>query len=66
MASERNTTIPSRRLRLPSLYVSKIIDAFSTCKISRGKAAEMLMIDNDTFLDRFASFEEPFDEDSEL
>jgi len=59
---KRNTTIPLQTLRLPSSYVKTVLAAFTSGQIGRGKAAEMLMIDNDTFSDRFSDLNEPFDE----
>ena len=50
---KRTTTIPSRPLRLPPHYVKWVQDAFNDAKINRGKAAELLMIDEDTFDERF-------------
>jgi len=60
---KRNTTIPSRRLRLPTLYISKVVGAFQGGLISKGKAAEMLMIDDDTFCDRFGALDKQTDND---
>jgi Zn-dependent peptidase ImmA (M78 family) len=59
---KRDTTIPSRRLRLPSLYVSKVIEALQSLQISKSKAAEMLMIDEDTLVDRFGALVEESDD----
>lgn len=50
---KRNTTIPSRTLRLPVHYVNSVLEAFRAGIISQGKAAELLMIDEATFEDRF-------------
>lgn len=52
-ASARTATIPSRPLRLPLPYVAKIIDLVRNSDISLGKAAQMLMVDRDVFLQRF-------------
>lgn len=60
---KRNTTIPSKRLRLPVLYVAKVVEAFQNFQISRGKAAEMLMIDEDTFLERFGHLAEALEDE---
>lgn len=60
--NKRGTTIPSRRLRLPPLYVDKIVEAYSAYQISAGKAAEMLMIDKNTFIERFVDGEEMINE----
>jgi Zn-dependent peptidase ImmA (M78 family)/DNA-binding transcriptional regulator YdaS (Cro superfamily) len=50
---KRETNIASRTLRLPVPYVTLVIDAFQNGVISRGKSAELLMIDEDTFDSRF-------------
>lgn len=55
IAENRNTEIGRRSLRLPSLYVSQVIDACSADQISAAKAAEMLMIEDSTFRKRFNS-----------
>ncbi|MGA8087450.1 MAG: ImmA/IrrE family metallo-endopeptidase [Terracidiphilus sp.] len=52
---ERETTIPSRTLRLPVPYVKSVIDACNDGLISEGKAAELLMIDYEIFMERFGS-----------
>ena len=51
--AKRTTTVPTRSLRLPSKYVDNVICAFRDGLISRGKSARMLMIDEDTFQERF-------------
>jgi len=53
IAENRNTTLRTRRLRLPAGYVQQVIEATNAGEISRGKAAEMLMMDRYTFADRF-------------
>jgi Zn-dependent peptidase ImmA (M78 family) len=53
IAAKRHTTIPSRTLRLPVPYVAKVLEAVRNDDISYGKAAEMLMIDKETFFERF-------------
>ena len=58
----RDTTTTKRRLRLPVRYVSSVLQAYSSGEISRGKAAEFLMIDEDTLAGRFG---EPFSDDDE-
>jgi len=52
---ERETTIPSRTLRLPVPYIKSVIDACNSGLISEGKAAELLMIDYEVFMERFGS-----------
>jgi len=52
---KRNTTIPSRTMRLPSSYIKAVTEAFKNGNISRGKAAAMLMIDEDVFQERFGN-----------
>jgi Zn-dependent peptidase ImmA (M78 family)/DNA-binding transcriptional regulator YdaS (Cro superfamily) len=49
----RTTTIPSRSLRLPVSYVARVVSAVSDRVISESKAAELLMIDENTFAERF-------------
>jgi len=51
---KRTTTTTSRPLRLPMPYVKSVVDVWVAGDISAGKAAEMLMIDDDTFAERFA------------
>ncbi len=53
--SLRMTTLPSRSLRLPVSYIARVLDAVRSLAISESKAAEMLMIDEDTFAERFSS-----------
>ena len=45
MLGKRTATIPSRPLRLPVPYVRGVVGALLDRRISRGKAAELLMID---------------------
>jgi len=52
----RETTIPSRKLRLPIPYITSVLSAVNSCRISEGRAAEMLMMDRDTFIVRFGHF----------
>ena len=54
-AEFRTTTIPSRALRLPLPYVTKVVNLASQNEISIGKAAQMLMVEKDTFKERFGS-----------
>jgi len=51
----RMTTIPSRSLRLPVSYIARVISAVREGVISDSKAAELLMIDEMTFTERFGS-----------
>jgi Zn-dependent peptidase ImmA (M78 family) len=55
VAENRNTSVGRRPLRLPSAYVGEVIGAFRCGEISLGKAAEMLMMEEDTFRDRFCA-----------
>lgn len=55
-AEDRTTTIPSRALRLPLPYVARVIELAQGQLISIGKAAQMLMVDRDTFDRRFGRF----------
>jgi len=49
----RTTTVPSRTLRLPSSYIESVLQLVRDGEISRGKCAELLMIDEDTLEQRF-------------
>lgn len=51
--NKRFTTISSRKILLPVTYVKSVLEAVKTFKISIGKAAELLMVDIDTFYSRF-------------
>ncbi|BCA55335.1 hypothetical protein W02_24750 [Nitrospira sp. KM1] len=51
--NKRNTTIPTRTLRLPSSYILRVLDALRIGNVSTSKAAELLMIDEGTFYSRF-------------
>jgi Zn-dependent peptidase ImmA (M78 family) len=53
-SGKRNTSIPSRTLRLPVNYVQNVVEAFKERLISVGRAAELLMISEDLFVERFA------------
>ena len=53
IAANRTTTVGQRRLLLPVGYVKQVIDTLMSGDISRGKAAEFLMIDRYTFEERF-------------
>jgi Zn-dependent peptidase ImmA (M78 family) len=56
MAPNRTTSLgTTRRLRLPSGYVQRVIDATRGGEISEGKAAEMLMMDRYTFAEKFGA-----------
>ena len=52
-ANKRTTTVSSLRLRLPVSYVKNVLTAARDEDISLRKAAEMLMMDRETLLDRF-------------
>ena len=54
-AEFRTTTIPSRALRLPLPYVARVVNLAAQNEISIGKAAQMLMIEKDTFRERFGA-----------
>jgi Zn-dependent peptidase ImmA (M78 family) len=54
-AEFRTTTIPSRALRLPLPYVARVVNLAVQNEISTGKAAQMLMIEKDTFRERFGA-----------
>jgi Zn-dependent peptidase ImmA (M78 family) len=54
-ASHRTTNLSPRRLRLPVSYVKKVISAAKDEEISLGKAAEMLMMDRQTVIERFSA-----------
>jgi hypothetical protein len=53
MLGKRTTTIPSRSLRLPVPYIRGVIDALQEKTISKGRAAELLMIDKYDLESRF-------------
>ncbi len=55
MLGKRTTTIPSRSIRLPIPYVRFVIEAMRDQMISKGKAAELLMIDDAEFDSRFGN-----------
>ena len=55
IAQNRNTALGGRSLRLPAGYVEQVILALNDGEISRGKAAEMLLMDRDTMEERFGS-----------
>jgi len=50
---KRTTTLTPRPLRLPVGYVTSVVDAYQSCQISLGKAAEYLMVDDSDFVQRF-------------
>lgn len=54
-AGKRDTTISSRSIQLPVPYIAQVLDVFADGLISRGKAAELLMIDQYTFDERFSA-----------
>jgi Zn-dependent peptidase ImmA (M78 family) len=53
--NKRFTTIGTQRLLLPVNYVKTVVDAVRSFNISIGRAAELLMIDRDTFISRVSS-----------
>jgi Zn-dependent peptidase ImmA (M78 family) len=55
---KRNTTIPSRRLRLPVSYVKTVVEAERANAISAGRAAQLLMITEDDYGSRFGTDED--------
>lgn len=52
---KRNTTLPTRSLRLPIGYVTAVVEACKNRQISVGKASELMMIDRSDYLARFGS-----------
>lgn len=54
-AEWRTTTIPARALRLPLPYVYKVLQMAKDSDISYGKAAQMLMVEKPTFVERFGT-----------
>lgn len=63
---KRNTTIPSRTLRLPPSYVKAVTEAVSSGHISRGKGAAMLMIEEKDFIARFGEASEDESDNSQV
>lgn len=53
LLGKRTTSIPSRSIRLPVAYIRGVIDALREKEISRGRAAELLMIEKDDLESRF-------------
>jgi Zn-dependent peptidase ImmA (M78 family) len=54
-SGKRTTGIPSRSLRLPVNYVKGVVEACEERLISIGRAAQLLMIGEETFVERFPS-----------
>lgn len=50
---KRNTTLPSRRLRLPITYIKAVVEAQAERLISIGRAAHLLMITAEEYVQRF-------------
>jgi Zn-dependent peptidase ImmA (M78 family) len=50
---KRTTTVPARSLKLPVHYVVTVLNALRMRAISQSRAAELLMIDDDVFAERF-------------
>lgn len=59
---KRNTTVPSRILRLPVNYIDSVVEACKERLISVGKAAQLLMISEDDLAERFG-LTQPLDTD---
>jgi Zn-dependent peptidase ImmA (M78 family) len=59
---KRSTTVPSRKLALPVGYINRVLAAVKNEVISIGKAAELLMIDRDVFVERFPDYAEVAEE----
>jgi hypothetical protein len=55
---KRTTTLTPQPLRLPIGYVNAVVQAHRDFQISKGKAAEYLMIDEATFVERFGAIYE--------
>lgn len=53
LAENRKTDARPVSLRLPAGYVQRVIESLNSGLISQGKAAEMLMMDRYTFVERF-------------
>ncbi len=53
-ANKRTSNLTPRRLRLPVSYINKVLTAAKNEDISLGKAAEMMMMDRQTMLERFS------------
>lgn len=54
---KRDSTVSSRKIRLPVTYINSVLEALGNSSISRGKAAEMLFVDGDVFRERFGNSE---------
>ena len=52
-AEKRTTSIPARALRLPVPYVGRVLELLKAGRITRRKAMQFLMIDEDVFRSRF-------------
>lgn len=57
-AGKRATTIPKRKITLPVGYINRVLAALKEEKISLSRASELLMIDKDTFAERFPDYSE--------
>lgn len=55
MAGDRETTVPSRKLRLPLSFCKEVVQACETGEVSSSRAAELLMVDEELFRERFAT-----------
>jgi Zn-dependent peptidase ImmA (M78 family) len=58
---KRTTTLPRRKILLPVGYVDRVIRACQGEQISLSRAAQMLMVDRDTFHERFPTLCEAFE-----
>jgi Zn-dependent peptidase ImmA (M78 family)/transcriptional regulator with XRE-family HTH domain len=58
IAENRSTSLGARVLRLPLGYLVRVLEAYRARMISLGKAAEMMMTDEGTFLRRFENLAE--------
>lgn len=55
IAQNRNTALGGKSLRLPAGYVDQVILAFNDGSISRGKVAEMLLMEREILEERFGA-----------
>ena len=62
LLGRRTATIPSRSIRLPVPYVLTVVDALRDGRISKGKAAQLLMIDKYDLESRFGDLVETVDD----
>jgi Zn-dependent peptidase ImmA (M78 family) len=62
LLGKRTPTIPLRAIRLPVSYVMLVVGAAQEGTISRGKAAQLLMVNKDELESRFSELAEALDE----